>query len=161
LGVHADNSKASAVVQVVIESDALGEVGAGVESARALVVVKTSSEGVLEDPVGASLWAIEALSGAVASRFDAILEVEVDHGNDTGDIDTLEVADTSSILGWGLELRELVLGDLALADCPIIVLVGAGEDVEVRVGIISIVTHAEWASEHAGGDSQDGENGGS
>jgi len=131
LGVHADNSKASAVVQVVIESDALGEVGAGVESARALVVIKTGSEGVLEDPVGASLRAIETLSGAVASRFDAILEVEVDHGNDTGDIDTLEVADTSSILGWGLELRELVLGDLALADCPIIVLVGAGEDIDV------------------------------
>lgn len=110
---------------------------------------------------GASLGAIEALSGAVAGRFNAVLEVEVDHGNDTGDIDTLEVADTSSVVGWGLELRELMLGNFALADRPIIVLVGAGEDVEVRVGIITIVTHAKWASEHAGGDSQDGENGGS
>lgn len=51
MGVHSDNSKASAVVQVVVKSDALGEVGAGVKSARALVVIKTGGEGVLEDPV--------------------------------------------------------------------------------------------------------------
>jgi len=164
LSVHPDNSKASAVVQVVVESDTLGEVGAGVKSARALVIIDGSSnEGMLKHPIRTSFWPIQTLCSTIACRVDAILEVEVDHGNDTGDIDTREVADTATIIGWSLELRELVLGDLALADSPVFVLVGAGEDVDVRVGIITIVTCvlAEGASEHRGGDSQDGENGGS
>jgi len=161
LSVHAHNSKASAVVQVVVKSDALGEVRAGVKSARALVVIETGSKGVFEHPIRAGFGPVQTLCGTIASRFDAILEVEVDHGHDTSDIDTFEVADTSSILGWGLEFRELVLRDLALADRPVIVLVGGGEDVDVRVGIIIAVADAEGASEHTGGDGQDGENSGS
>jgi len=57
--------------------------------------------------------------------------IQVDHGNDTGDVDALEVSNTSSIVGWSLELRELSLGDLALADGIVIVLVGVGEDVDI------------------------------
>jgi len=141
LSVHADNPKAGAIVQVVVESDSLWKVGTGVKSARALVVIDGSTgEGVFIHPIRTGFWSVETLCSTIAGRVDAILEVEVDHGNDTGDIDTLEVADTSSIVGWGLELRELVLGDLALADGPVIVCVGVGEDVHVRVGIVTIVT---------------------
>jgi len=117
LSVHANGAEATALCQIVVESDSLGKVGAGVQRARALVVVNSGSgEGVLEDPVGAGLWTLEAGNGAVAGRVDAILEEEVDHGHDTSDIDGWEVSHTSSIVGWSLELRELVLGDLALAD---------------------------------------------
>lgn len=150
LSVHVNKAEANTLVQVVVESDTLRKVGAGVESARALVVIDCrTSEGVFEDPVGASFGPVETLSCAVAGRVDAIFVIQVDHGHDTGDIDALEVSNTSSIVGWGLELRELPLGDLALADGVVIVsenhelalegkmdsrmylLVGTGEDVDV------------------------------
>jgi len=117
LSVHADGAEATALCQIVVKSDSLRKVGARVQRARALIAVNSGSgEGVLEDPVGAGLWAVEAGNGAVAGRVDAILAVEVDHGHDTSDIDAREVSHTSAIVGWSLELRELVLGDLALAD---------------------------------------------
>jgi len=132
LSVHANNAKANTLVQVVIESNTLGKVGAGVESARALVIINCgASEGVFENPVGTSFGSIQTLSGAVAGRVDAIFVIQVDHGNDTGDVDAVEVSNTSSIVRWSLELREHPLGDLALADGVVIVLVGAGEDVDI------------------------------
>jgi hypothetical protein len=120
------------------------------ESARALVIINCgASEGVFENPVGTSFGSIQTLSGAVAGRVDAIFVIQVDHGNDTGDVDAVEVSNTSSIVRWSLELREHPLGDLALADGVVIVpenlklalegktglrrylLVGAGEDVDI------------------------------
>jgi hypothetical protein len=134
LSVHADNTEANTLIKVVVQSDVLGKVGAGVESARALVVINYGSdESVLKDPISTGLRTVETSSGTVAGRVDAILVVKVDHGNDTSDIDALEVTNTSSILGWCLELRELPLGNLALADGVVIVLVVAGEDVDVAV----------------------------
>ena len=163
LSVHANNTEANTLVKVVVQSDTLGKVRAGVQSAGALVVIDCgSSESVFEDPVGASLRTIQTSNGTVAGRVDAILVVKVDHGNDTSDVDAPKVADTSSIVGWRLELRELPLRDLALADSVVVVLVVAGEDVELAVAIIATVTSvlAEWASENRGGDSEDGESGG-
>jgi len=93
LSIHAHNTEADAVVQVVVESHTLGEIGAGVESAGALVVIDGgSSEGVLEDPVGASLGFLEAGADTIAGAVDAILVVEIDHGHDTSDINAGEVA---------------------------------------------------------------------
>jgi len=124
LSIHANNAKASALGQVVVESDTLGKVGAGVEGARALVVIDGgASKGVLEDPVGAGLWSIEALGRAVAGGVDAILEVEVHHGNDTGDVDAREVSHTSAVVGRGLEIWELALCNFAFADRPVVVLI--------------------------------------
>jgi len=132
LSVHANNTEANALVKVVVESDALGKVGAGVESARALIVIDCGSdESVLVHPIRARCRIIQTGSGTIACRVDTILEIEVDHGNDTGNVDSPEVSHTASIVGWSLELRELSLGDLALADGVVIVLVVAGEDVEI------------------------------
>lgn len=160
LSIHANYSETSAVAQVVVESDTLRKVGAGVESAGPLVVVDGSTgESVLKNPVGAGFWSIETLSGTVAGRVDAILVVEVDHRHDTGDIDSLEVSHTPSIISRGLKLREFALGDLSLADGPIVVFILAGKDVDIRVGRIIAVACAEGTSENGGGKSEDGENG--
>jgi hypothetical protein len=51
---------------------------------------------VFEDPVGAVAGAGEASGDAVAGGFDAVPEVEVDFGDDTGYVDALVV--------WGWEL---------------------------------------------------------
>jgi len=92
LSVHANHSEADTLVQVVVESDTQGEVGAGIKRAGALVVIDGgSSEGVFKDPVGAGLRSLETGAGAVASGVDAILVVEVDHGHNSSDINTLEV----------------------------------------------------------------------
>lgn len=163
MSVHANNAEANTLVKVVVQSDTLGKVRAGVQSAGALVVIDCGSgESVFKDPVGARLRTIQTSDGTVAGRIDAILVVKVDHGNGTSDVDAPEVADTSSIVGWRLELREFPLCDLALADSIVIVLVVAGEDVDTVVAIIAIVASvlAEWASEDRGGKSEDGENGG-
>jgi hypothetical protein len=149
LSVHANNTEANTLVEVVVQSDAHGKVRAGVQSAGALVVIDCGSgESVFIDPVGARLWAIQTSNGTVAGRVDAILVVKVDHGNNTGDVDAPEVTDTSSIVGWCLELREFPLRDLALADSVVIVLVVVGKDIDILVAIIAIVAAvlAEWAS---------------
>ena len=163
LSVHANNTEANTLVKVVVQSDPLGKVRAGVKSAGALVVIdRGSDESVFVDPVGARFRTIQTSNGTVASRLDAILVVKVHHGNDTSDVDSPEVADTSSIVGWCLELREFPLRDLALADSVVVVLVATGEDVDIAVAVIAIVASvlAEWASEDRGGKSENGENGG-
>jgi len=163
LSVHANNTEANTLVKVVVQSDTLGKVRAGVQSAGALVVIDCGSgESVFEDPVGARLRSLQTSTSTVAGRVDAILVVKVDHGNDTSDVDAPEVADTSSIVGWCLELREFAFRDLALADSIVVVLVVAGEDIDFAVAIIATVASvlAEWASEDRGGESEDGENGG-
>jgi len=163
LSVHANNTEANTLVKVVVQSDALGKVRAGVKSAGALVVIdRGSDESVFIDPVGACFRTIQTSNGTVAGGVDAILVVKVDHGNDTSDVDAPEVADTSSIVGWCLELREFPLRDLALADSVVVVLVAAGEDVDIAVAVIAVVASvlAEWASKDRGGKSEDGENGG-
>jgi len=158
LGVHANGSsslretQASAVVQIIDQCDILGEIGAGVQCARALSIIEASSESVLEDPVGAATWAVETLSCAVAGGVDAVFEVEVHHGDDAGDVDALEVADAATVIGGCLELRELGLGDLSLADGPVVVLVCVGEDVDVGVGVVVCVAAAEAVE----GSSEDG-----
>lgn len=162
MSVHANNSETNALVKVVVESNTLGKVGAAVQSARALVVIDCgTSEGVLEDPVGAGVWSLETGNGTITSRVDAIFMEQVDHGNDASDVHAWEVTDAPSIIRWGLELRELILGDLSLADGVVVVTVLVGEDVDVRVVIIPIVTSvfAKWASEDGGGEREDGESG--
>jgi len=92
LSVHANNSEANTLVKVVVESDAHGKVGAGVESARTLVVVDGGAgEGVFKDPVGASLRSFKTRNGTIAGRVDAILGEEIDHGHDTRDINSREI----------------------------------------------------------------------
>jgi hypothetical protein len=149
LSIHAHNTEAGAVVQVVVESDTLGEIGAGVESAGALVVIDGgSNEGVLEDPVGTSLGSLEAGADTVAGVVDAILVVEIDHGHDTSDINAREVADAATIIRWSLQLRERVLGDLSLADGVVVVVISRWEDVDVGIVVIVIVTTilTKWPS---------------
>jgi len=118
---------------------------------------------MLEYPVGAALWAVETLSCAVAGGMDAVFEVEVDHGDDTSDVDALEVAHAAAVVAWGLELRELGLGDLSLADGPVVVFVCAGEDVDVAVGVVVLVAAAEagqGGSEDGGGEESREDGGG-
>jgi hypothetical protein len=93
LSVHAHDAEPSALSQVVVESDTLGKVGAGVESAGALVIVDSGAgKGVLEDPVGAGFRSVKTLSGTVTGGMDAILEVEVHHRHDTSDINPGEIS---------------------------------------------------------------------
>jgi hypothetical protein len=149
LSIHAHNPETGAVVQVVVESDTLGEIGAGVESAGALVVIDGgSSEGVFEDPVGAGLGFLEAGADTVAGGVDAIFVVEIDHGHDTSDINAREVADAATIIRRGLQLRELALGDLSLADGVVVVVISRWENVDVGVVIVAIVTTilTKWPS---------------
>ena len=168
LSIHAHNTKASALVQVVVESDTLGEIGAGIESAGALVVVDScSSEGMLEDPVGASLWSLEAGAHTIASTVDPILVVEVDHRHDTSNIDAREVAfrmlvrrnrwaanqeltDAATIMRRSLQLREFVLGHLSLADGVVVVAIGGWENVDIGIIVVPIVTTilTKWPSKN-------------
>jgi len=169
LGVHANDTsslrktQSSAVIQIIDQGDTLGKVGAGVKRARSLPIIQASGESMLEYPVGAALWAIETLSCAVAGGVDAIFEVEVDHGDDAGDVDALEVAHAAAVVGGGLELGEFGLGDLSLADGPVVVFVCAGEDVDVAVGVIVLVAAAEASqggSEDGGGEESREDGGG-
>jgi len=118
---------------------------------------------MLEYPVGAALWAVETLSCAVAGRLDAVFEVQVDHGDDAGDVDAFEVAHAAAVVGGSLELGEFGLGDLSLADGPVVVFVGAGEDVDVAVGVVAGVAAAEagqGSSEDGGGEESREDGGG-
>lgn len=166
LGVHANDSgslaqtQSGAVVQIIHQGDTLRKVGAGVQGARSLARIKGGNEGMLEDPVGAALWAIETLSCAVAGGVDAVFEVEVDHCDDAGDVDALEVADATTVVGGGLELREFVLGDFSLADGPVVVLVSGREDVDVGVGVVvSVAGAAGEGGRKDGGGEEGGEDG--
>jgi len=149
LGVHANDTSSlretqtSAVLQIIDQGDTLGKVGAGVQGARSLPIIQTSSESMLEYPVGAALWAVEALSCAVAGRVDAVFEVQVDHGDNAGDVDAFEVAYAAAVIGGSLQLGEFGLGDFSLADGPVVVFVSVGEDVDVAVGVVVCVAAAE------------------
>jgi hypothetical protein len=169
LGVHANDTgslretQSSAVLQIIDQGNTLWKVGAGVQGAGSLSIIQASSESMLEYPVGAALWAVEALSCAVAGGVDAVFEVQVDHGDDAGDVDTFEVADTATVVVWGLKLGEFGLGDLSLADGPVFVFVGVGEDVDVVVGVVVCVAAAEageWGSEGGGGEESREDGGG-
>jgi hypothetical protein len=92
LSVHANHAKANTLVQVVVESDTFGKIGAGVESARPLVVIDCGAgEGVFENPIGARLRPFKTSNGTVAGRIYAILGEKVDHSHHTGDINSLEI----------------------------------------------------------------------
>jgi len=168
LGVHANDTsslrktQSSAVFQIIDQGNTLGKVGAGVQGARSLPIIQAISESMLEYPVGAALWAVETLSCAVAGGVDAVFEVQVDHGDDAGDVDAFEVAHAAAVVGGRLELGELGLGDLSLADGPVVVFVCAGEDVDVAVGVVAIVAAAEagQGSCEDGGGEESRENGG-
>lgn len=169
LGVHANDTsslrktQSSAILQVIHKGDILGKVGAGVKRARPLPVIQASGESVLEYPVGAGFRAVETLSCAVAGGVDAVFEVEVDHCDDAGDVDALEVADAAAVVGGGLELGEFGLGDFSLADGPVVVFVCAGEDVDVAVGVVVLVAAAEagqGGSEDGGGEESREDGGG-
>ncbi len=90
-------------------------------------------------PVGAGGWIVETLSSAVAGAVDAVLEVQVLHGHDPGDVDTRKVAHAASIPSGSLELGKVRLSDLALADSILLVLIGAGKEVDVWVGVIILI----------------------
>jgi hypothetical protein len=169
LGVHANDTgslrktQSSAVVQIIDQVNTLGKVGAGVQGTRSLPIIQASRESMLEYPVGAALWAVETLSCAVAGRLDAVFEVQVDHGDDAGDVDAFEVAHAAAIVGGGLELGEFALGDFSLANGPVVVFVGAGEDVDVAVGVVVSVAAAEagqGSSEDGGGEESREDGGG-
>lgn len=98
------------------------QVGARVQSARALAIIALLKS-VLEHPISAGLGSLKAASCAVAGIVDAVAEEEIDFGDNTSDIDTREVSDTSTIVGRSLEVWELVLGDLPFADGVIVILV--------------------------------------
>jgi len=168
LGVQANDTsslrktQSSAVLQIIDQGNTLGKVGAGVQGARSLPIIQAISESMLEYPVGAALWAVETLSCAVAGGVDAVFEVQVDHGDDAGDVDTFEVAHAAAVVGGCLELGELGLGDFPLADGPVVVLLLVGEDVDVAVGVVAIVAAAEagQGSSEDGGGEESRENGG-
>jgi len=143
LWVGPKRSEVDTGIEIVAESDGGWEVGRRVKSARTLAAIETSHESVLEDPVGAGSWMLETGCSAVAGAVDAVLEEEVDGGRDTCDIDAGKVANTPTIVGGGLQVREALLGDLAAADGVVIIFVVAGEDVDVLVGVIVLVADFE------------------
>jgi hypothetical protein len=102
--------KPSAVGEIIREGDVAWQVGARVESARALAAVE-GAEGVLVDPVGAGGGAGEAGGDAVAGRVDAVFEVEVNFCYDAGHVDALEVADAA-----GFGVRDLEVGECGGVD---------------------------------------------
>jgi len=83
--------------EVVLQSDVQGEVGRGVQSARALVII-SSLECVLEHPVGAARRCLQATCGAVAGVVDPVAEEEVDFGHNTSDINAREVSNAAAVL---------------------------------------------------------------
>jgi len=140
LGVVAwrESLEAGASSKIVLKSDVQGQVGAGVQGARTLAII-SCLEGVLEDPVGAGCRGLETALCAVAGIVDSVAEEEIDFGDNTSDIDAGEVSDASTIVGRCLEVGELVLGDLPLADGVIVVLVARWENVDVGVGVVVVL----------------------
>lgn len=94
---------------------------------------------------------------------DAVFEIEVYHGDDAGDVDAFKVAHAAAVVGGGLELREFGLGDLSFADCPVVVVVEGGEDVDVGVGVVVCVAAGDGCERGCedGGGEESRENGGS
>lgn len=118
---------------------------------------------MLEYPVGAAFWGLEAAGCAVAGIVDTVPEEEIDLGHNAGDVDAGEVANTSAIIGGGLEARELMLGDLSSADGIVVVGITAGEHVDISVAVIVLIADAEAlesGTENGGRQEEGGENGG-
>jgi hypothetical protein len=145
-------------LDVVLKSDVQWEIWRRVDGAAALAVI-AGHESVLEDPVGAAGWGLETLSCAVAGGVDAVFKEEVLFGYDAGNINTGVVANTSTVFGGGYKTRELVLGDLALADGIRVKGITAGEDVDVGIIVIVIIAEAERTGESGGSKNEGGENG--
>jgi len=117
---------------------------------------------VLEHPIRAAGGRFEAARCAVAGTMYAVAEKKIDLGDDARHVDTGEVADTSAVIG-GLEVREVVLGDLPFADGVVGVAVAGGEDVDVVVGIVVLITDSEafeGGAENSGAQKECGEEGG-
>ncbi len=112
--------EALALGSIIRKSDVHRQVRAGIESARSLSTI-TGHEGVLENPVGAGFWCLEAASCAIAGALDAVTEEEVDLGHDTSDVDATVVADAAAIVGGCLESGEFALGDVSFADGVLVV----------------------------------------
>jgi hypothetical protein len=74
-----------------------------------------------------------------------------------------DLPNAATFVGWSLELREHILGDPSLADGIVVIMVFAGEDVDIGVVIIPTVTTglAKGTGKHGRGESQDGESSGS
>jgi hypothetical protein len=181
LSVHVNKAEANTLVKVVVESNTHGKVRTRVEGATTHIIVDGSAgESVFIDPICARGWIIQTGNCAVTGRFNAIFSEEIDHGYDTSDVNRREVSsvqlavvlvkiegedlpNATTFVGWSLELRKHILGDLSLADGIVVIMVFAGEDVDIGVVIIPTVTTglAKGAGKHGRGKSQDGESGGS
>jgi len=98
---------------------------------------------VLEYPVCARRWAIQASCSAVAGTFDAVLEEEIDGGYNSCHVDAGVVADAATFAGWSLEVWEALLGDPAAADGEVVVAVSGRKDIEIAVGVIVLLAHLE------------------
>lgn len=74
---------------------------------------------MLVDPVSASEGGLEALDGAVASAFNAVIEEEVDFSDNTSHINAPIIANAATLDTVGNLEVEFVLGNLVLADSTI------------------------------------------
>jgi hypothetical protein len=74
-----------------------------------------------------------------------------------------DLPNAATFVGWSLELREHILGDPSFTDGIVVIMVFAGEDVDIGVVIIPTVTTglAKGTGKHGRGESQDGESSGS
>jgi len=148
----------SASSKIVLQRNINGQIRARIQSATPLAIV-TLHEGMLEHPIRTTRRSVEAASGAVAGGMDPVASEEVYLCYDAGDVDAWEVTHAAAIIRGGLELRELVLGDLSAADGVVVVGVASWEDVDVGVGVVVLVTDAEaaeGAAEDGGGEEEGG-----
>ena len=84
--------------KIVLKSDVRGQVRARVKGTGSLSVIQAGCECVLEHPVGAGFWSVEAASHAIAGAVNAVLEVQVYLSDDTSDVDAGEVAHTAAVI---------------------------------------------------------------
>lgn len=148
--------------KIILKCDVRRQVRARVKGAGSLSIIEASGESVLEHPVGAGFWCIEALSCAIAGVVDAVLEEKIDLGHDAGDVDAAEVANASTVIGRCLETGELMLGDLSFADRVVVIGISTWEHVDISVVIIILITDAETlesGTEDGGGEEEGRENG--
>jgi hypothetical protein len=99
LSIYADNTKANTLIKVIVQSNVLGKVRAGIKSIRALVVINYSSnKSIFKDLINIGLRTVETSSGIVIGKVNTILIIKVDHSNNTSNINALKVINISSIL---------------------------------------------------------------
>lgn len=129
--------KPFALSRVVVERHAARQIRATVQGARPLAVV-VWHEGVLPHPVRAGGGLFQAFRGAVTRSIEAILEEEVQLGDDSRYVDTLVVSDAAALLIWSLQGREAGLGYLVFTDGPVGVAVEVGKDVGILVKLLRL-----------------------